>query len=146
MGRVHGIHQLEKEAMRYYVLILALTLGVAACGDSAAGPDADRFCEILDELDAQNTEGLPPEEALPIIVEGRDKFEEGKEVAPEEIKADAETVANGAIQITDLLIAAGGDETKVDEAALTTVLGEVFTPEYEAATQSVNTWRQTACS
>ena len=132
--------------MRYSVVIIALILAVSACGDAAAGSDPDRFCEILEELDAQDTDGLPLEEALPIIVEGRDKFEEGKEVAPEEIKADVELVANGAIRITDLLIAAGGDQSKVDETALTAAVGEVFTPEYEAATQSVDAWRQTACS
>ncbi len=101
---------LGRITMRYVALILVIAFVAAACGDSG-GPDADRFCEILDELDAQDTRGLPPDEALPIIKEGRASFVEGIEIVPDEIRADATTVADGALQITDLLIAAGGDET-----------------------------------
>ena len=68
---------------------------IAACGSSDGGADPERFCEILLELDAQDTSGLSAEESLPIIREGRNKYVEGVEVAPEEIKADAETFANG---------------------------------------------------
>lgn len=131
--------------MRYFAIVLMLALAVAACGDSTAA-DPERFCEILVEIDTQNTDGLPFEEALPIIVDGRARFEEVKEVAPEEIGADAGMVADGAIRITDLLIAAGGDETQIDEAELQLVVGEVFTPEYEAATQSVAAWRVANCA
>lgn len=131
--------------MRYVTILMIFATLVSACGDSS-GADAGRFCEILDELDAQNTTGLPLEEALPIIVEGRDKFEEGKSVAPDEINADAVLVADGAIRITDLLIAAGGDESQIDPEELQTAVGEVFTAEYEAAAESVNGWRAANCS
>jgi hypothetical protein len=131
--------------MRSIALILVLAFVAAACGGSD-GPDADRFCEILDELDAQDTTGLSPDDALPIIKDGKAAFLEGMEVVPDEIRAEAETVANGAVQITDLLIAAGGDETAVDPAEIQTLAESIFTPEYDAAAQSVGAWRSTNCS
>ena len=110
---------------------------------------SDEYLEritMLDELDAQDTTGLAPEEALPIIKDGRDKFVEGIEVAPDEIRADVEIFADGALQITDLLIAAGGDEAAVDPAEIQSLAESVFTPEYDAAAQSVTAWRGTNCS
>jgi hypothetical protein len=131
--------------MRSIALILVFAFVAAACGGSG-GPDAERFCEILDELDAQNTTGLAPEEALPIIKDGRAKFVEGMEVVPDEIRADAETVTNGALQISDLLIDAGGDESAVDPVEVQTLVEAIFTPEYDAAAQNVTTWRVANCS
>ena len=131
--------------MRSIALILVFAFVAAACGGSD-GPDADRFCEILDELDAQDTTGLSPEDALPIIKEGRDSFTEGIKVAPDEIQADAETVANGAIQFTDLLIEAGGDDSAIDQTAAQELVSTVFTPEFDAASQRVDAWRSTNCS
>lgn len=131
--------------MRSIALILVFAFVAAACGGSD-GPDAERFCEILDELDAQDTTGLPPEEALPIIEEGRAKFVEGMKVVPDEIRADAETVSNGALQISDLLIDAGGDESAVDPVEVQTLVESIFTPEYEAAADSVTTWRGANCT
>ena len=66
--------------MRSVVLLIALLMVVAACGDSEGGADPDRFCELLGELDTQNTSGMSADEALPIIQEGRDKYVEGLEV------------------------------------------------------------------
>ena len=131
--------------MRSIALVLVFAFVAAACGGSD-GPDADRFCELLDEIEAQDTSGLSPEDALPIIREGRDNFAESIEVAPEEIQADAETVANGAIQFTDLLIEAGGDDSAVDQTAALELVGAVFTPEFDAASDRVETWRSTNCS
>ena len=143
--RVGSDEYLERITMRSIALIVVFAFVAAACGGSG-GPDADRFCEILDELDAQDTTGLAPEEALPIIKDGRDKFVEGIEVAPDEIRADVEIFADGALQITDLLIAAGGDEAAVDPAEIQSLAESVFTPEYDAAAQSVTAWRGTNCS
>lgn len=133
--------------MPYVVLLIVSALALAACGDSDdSSADPERFCEILVEIDAQDTSGLPADEALPIIREGRDNFLEAIEVAPEDIRADTETVANGALQITDLLIAAGGDESQVDGAELESVSEEVFTDEYGAAADRVTAWRTSNCS
>ena len=132
--------------MRYIALLIASALVIAACGGSEGSADPERFCEILDELDAQDTSGLPADEALPIIRDGRDKYVEGVEVAPEEIKADAETFANGVLQLTDLLIAAGGDGSQIDGAALESVNEEVFTDEFDAAADRVTAWRSSNCS
>ena len=131
--------------MRSAALILVIVFVAAACSDSG-GADPERFCEILDELDAQDTRGLPPADALPIIEAGRAKFVEGTEVAPDEIKADVTTVADGAVQFTDLLIEAGGDESAVSQAAATALASTIFTPEYDAAAQRVTAWRTTNCS
>ncbi len=132
--------------MRYIMVLIASALVIAACGSSEPSADPERFCEILVELDEQDTTGLPADEALPIIREGRDKYVEGTEVAPEEIKADAELFADGVLKITDLLIAAGGDQTQVDAEALQSVSEEIFTPEFDAAADRVNAWRDSNCS
>ncbi len=128
------------------MVLIASALVIAACGSSEPSADPERFCEILVELDEQDTTGLPADEALPIIREGRDKYVEGTEVAPEEIKADAELFADGVLKITDLLIAAGGDQTQVDAEALQSVSEEIFTPEFDAAADRVNAWRDSNCS
>ena len=128
--------------MRRIALLIALVMVVAACGDSEGGADPERFCELLDELDTQNTSGLPADEALPIIQEGRDKYVEGLEVVPDEIRADAETFANFVIEITDLLIATGGDESQVDPAAIEAISDDGV----DAAAQSVGAWRASNCS
>ncbi|MDH3308343.1 MAG: hypothetical protein OEO77_12600 [Acidimicrobiia bacterium] len=128
--------------MRSVALLIALVMVVAACGDSEGGADPERFCELLGELDAQNTSGMAADEALPIIQEGRDKYVEGLEVVPDEIRADAETFANFVIEITDLLIAADGDESQVDLVALEAISDEGV----EAAAQSVGAWRAGNCS
>ena len=132
--------------MRHVAFLIASALVIAACGDSDSNADAVRFCEILEELDAQDTSGLPADEALPIIREGRDKYLEAVEAAPEEIKADAETFANGVVQITDLLIAAGGDESQVDSAAMEALSEEVFTDDFDGAADRVTAWRTSNCS
>ena len=131
--------------LRYVVLIAGL-LGSAACGGSESAADPARLCEILAEIGAQDTTGLPAEEALPIIRDGRALYAEVAEVAPEEIKADAETFTNGVIQITDLLIAAGGDESQVDSAAMQSVTGDVITQEFNDAANSVIAWEASNCS
>ncbi|NNF55729.1 MAG: hypothetical protein HKN03_14985 [Acidimicrobiales bacterium] len=132
--------------LRYAVLLIAAASGAGACGSTEAAADPDRFCEILAQLDAQDTSGLPADEALTIISEGRALYVEGVEVAPEEIKAEAETFANGVIQITDLLIAAGGDESQVDIAAMESVTEDILTPEFDAAAGEVNAWKASNCS
>lgn len=128
--------------MRFIALLVVLVMAVAACGDSEGGADPERFCEILAELNAQNTSGLSADEALPIIEEGRDKYVEGIEVAPDEIRADAETFANFVIEITDLLIAAGGDESQVDLVAMEAVSDDGV----DAAARSVGVWQADNCS
>ena len=128
--------------MRFIALLIALVMVVAACGDSEGGADPERFCELLDELDAQDTSGMPAAEALPILEEGREKYVEGLEVVPDEIRADAETFANFVIEITDLLIAAGGDESQVDPAAIEAISDDGV----DAAAQSVGAWRSSNCS
>ena len=128
--------------MRYLALLVALVLVVAACGDSEGGADPERFCEILDELDSQNTSGMSADEALPIIKEGRDRYIEGLEVVPDEIRADVETFANFVVELTDILIAAGGDESQVDTAALEAVNDDGV----DSAVQSVGAWRSSNCA
>ena len=132
--------------LRYVVLFIAAALVSAACGGSESAADPARLCEILAEIGAQDTSGLPAEEALPIIRDGRALYAEAAEVAPKEIKADAETFTDGVIQITDLLIAAGGDQSQVDNEAMAAVTGDVLTPEFDAAANSVIAWEASNCS
>ena len=132
--------------LRYVVLFLAGALVTSACGSTEAAADPARLCEILTEISAQDTTGLPANEALPIIREGRALYAEIAEVAPEEIKADAETFTDGVIQITDLLIAAGGDESQVGTEAMESVSGDVLTQEFTDAANSVIAWEASNCS
>jgi len=127
--------------MRFVALMIALVMVVAACGDSEGGADPDRFCELLAELGAQNTSGMTADEALPVIQEGRDKYVEGLEVVPDEIRDDAEVFANFVIEITDVLIAAGGDESQVDIVALEAISDDGV----DAAAQAVGAWRADNC-
>lgn len=140
----HFLHSFisRKALVRSLAVLIALGLVLAACGDSEGGANPERFCELLDEIDAQNTTGMPADEALPIIREGREKYVEGLEVVPDEIRADAETFANYVLEVTDLLIAAGGDESRVDQAALEAIPDEGVA----AAARSVDEWSRSNCS
>ena len=129
--------------MRYRVLIVAIAAILPACGGSDA--DADRFCELLEELDALDTRGLPPDQALVVMKQERDKLEEGSNVAPDEIRDDAQLFANGIIQLIDLQIAAGGDESQIDQADADALAEGVFTAEFDAAGGQVNNWRELNC-
>ena len=141
-----NLRQSPRRRFRHCAFAVASVFAIAACGGSDSAANPERFCELLDELNAQDTTDLPADEALPIIREGRDKYAESIEVAPEAIKADAETYANGVIQITDLLIAAGGDQFKVDSAALESTSEEVLTEEFDAAVGRVTAWRTSNCT
>ncbi len=138
--------QPPRKFVRYVALFIASALATAACGSTEAAADPARLCEILAEIGAQDTTGLTADEALPIIRDGRALYAEVAEVAPEEIRADAETFTDGVIQITDLLIAAGGDQSQVDSAAMESVTGEVLTQEFNDAANSVIAWEASNCS
>lgn len=128
--------------MRSIAFLFAFVIVVSACGDSEDGANPERFCELLDEIETQDTSDMPLGEALPIIEEGRDKYAETLEVAPDEIRADAETFHNFVLEITDLLIAAGGDEAQVDLVAFQAISDDGV----DAASQNVGAWRASNCS
>lgn len=65
---------------------------------------------------------------------------------PQEIKADAETFTDGVIQVTDLLIAAVGDESQLDIASMAFDSDDVVTPEFAATAKSVIAWVTSNCS
>ena len=126
--------------MRAIGLLVVLALVLVACGGSVA-EDPERFCELLEEIDAQDTTDLAADEALEVIQEGREKFVEAAELAPDEIKSEVETVTDVALQLTDLLIEAGGDESRVDVEEL--VIDE---DEFDDANVAVDAWRAANCS
>lgn len=128
--------------MRIVAMLVVSALFLAACGGSAGAADPERFCELLDEIDAQNTTGLPADEAVDTLRDGREKFIEAAEVAPDEIKEEVELVTDGAVQLTDLLIEAGNDESQLDSG----VVEGIFTDEFDAAADSVDAWRTSNCS
>ena len=129
--------------MRYRVLIVVVASILPACGGSDT--DADRFCELLEELDGLDTRGLPPDQALVVMKQERDKLEEGSKVAPDEIRADAQLFANGVLELIDLQIAADGDESQIDPAAAAALGEQVFNAEFDAAGTRVNNWRELNC-
>jgi hypothetical protein len=129
--------------MRYRVLIVVIAAILPACGGSDA--DADRFCELLEELDGLDTTGLPPDEALVVLEQERDRLEEGSKVAPDEIRDDVQLFVNGILQLIDLEIAAGGDESQIDQADADALAEGVFTAEFDAAGDQVIEWRENNC-
>jgi hypothetical protein len=90
------------------LLSAALAIGVVACGDdddasTAAAPDLDRYCELVDELDAasaaifgefegdaQLSEADIAEAQQRFFDENEDQIEELERVAPNEIRDDVE--------------------------------------------------------
>lgn len=79
---------------RAVAALTALAAVAAACGDdddeaADAGDDTEAFCDIARELDAQDD--FPSVEQL----------EEYRDAAPEEIRAEAETVATAFIEATE---------------------------------------------
>lgn len=65
---------------------------------------------------------------------------------PQEIKADAETFTDGVVQVTDLLIAAVGDESQLDIASMTFNSDDVVNPDFAATDKSVIAWVRSNCS
>ena len=91
-----------------YLCALLLAMGLSACGgddggDSAGGPDPERYCELVAELEEAGGKAFDEVEADKDATEedyaaaskqftedSEDSFDELIEVAPEEIKEDAE--------------------------------------------------------
>ena len=91
-----------------YLCVLLVALGLSACGDddragSAAGPDPERYCELVEELeeaggkafDAVQADKDATEEdfaaaSKEFTEDSEEAFDELIEVAPEEIKEDVE--------------------------------------------------------
>jgi hypothetical protein len=133
-------------SMRYVALLVVFGLFLVACGDSGDAADPDRFCEILTEIDSLDFSGLAPDEVLEAVGDENAKFAEGLDVVPEEIKADAQLVADGVEASNELMLEAGGDFTQIDQAAMETLTSEVFNEEFDAAVQNVSAWRADSCT
>ena len=128
-------------------ILVVFALVAGACGDSAGGADPDRFCEIVNELEnAENTATMPPDEALAAIEEQARALDELVTVAPDDISADLKTVVDVSQQINDVLIAAGGDESQIDNAAMEAIFTESFTEEFGGASQRVEDWADANCT
>ena len=95
-----------------YLCALLLALGLSACGsddggDSAAGPDPERYCELVAELEAAGGKAFDEVQADKEATEedyaaaskeftedSEEAFDEMIEVAPEEIEGDVETLVS----------------------------------------------------
>jgi hypothetical protein len=133
-------------SMRYLALLVVFGLLPVACGDSGDAADPDRFCEILSELDSLDRSDLSPDGVLEVVRDENAKFAEGMEVVPEEIKADAQLVADSVFASNELMLEVEGDFTQIDQADMDAVETEFFTEEFEAAIQNVNAWRAASCT
>ena len=132
--------------MRYVALLVVFALFLVGCSDSGDAADPERFCEILAELDSLDRGDLPPDEIVEVVRDENAKFAEGMEVVPEEIRADAQLVADGAAASNELMLEAGGDFTQIDQADMDAVASEFFTEEFETAIQNVGAWRAESCT
>lgn len=132
--------------MRYLALLLILAMFAAACGETAPAADPERFCEILAELDTLSREGLTPDEVLEVVREENEKFAEGVDVVPDEIKIEADLVREAILASNDVMTEAGGDFTKIDQVDLESLSAEYFTAEFEDAARTVGDWRTANCT
>lgn len=132
--------------MRYLALLVVFGLFLVACGDSGDAADPDRFCEILSELESLDRNDLSPDGVLEIVRDENAKFAEGMEVVPEEIKADAQFVADSVFASNELMLEVEGDFTQIDQADMEAVESEFFTEDFEAGLQNVNAWRADNCT
>lgn len=127
-----------------YLCVLLLALGLSACGgddggDAAAGPDPERYCELVAELqeaggkafdevqaDKDATEQDFASASKEFTEDSEEAFEEMVEVAPKEIKEDVE------ILIASIRGQSGlGEEVPKDEAT--------------AAEERIRAWEEENC-
>ena len=103
-----------------WVAIGAVVLLAAACGDDGSGANPERFCELAAALD-QNSDDpweMPPDEAREALLEFADLMDEGVSVAPDEVRASVEGVAELNALVRDFFEAHDFDIADVDEAEL----------------------------
>ena len=112
-----------------YLCVLLVAVGLSACGnddggDPVAGPDPERYCELVAELEVAGGKAFDEVEADEDATEedfaaaskeftedSQEAFDEMIEVAPEEIKEDVEVLV-GSIRGQSGL----GDEVPKEEA------------------------------
>lgn len=133
--------RLTKPVFAIAVVMLAST----ACGggDSA---DPERFCAIDAELDELGDPlEFPPEEAQEIVEQGESLIDEFGEVAPDEVKGSAESLAGSFQEIIDVFKAADFDAAQIDQAELDAAFEAAFTEEAEIAVEEVDAWIEANC-
>jgi hypothetical protein len=105
---------------RWVAIGAVVLLAAAACGDDGSGANPERFCELAAVLD-QNSDDpweLPPDEARQALLEFRDLIDEAVSVAPDEVRASVEYVAELNALVRDFFEAHDFDIADVDEAEL----------------------------
>ena len=126
--------------------VAALLVAVAACGDSGQS-DTARFCEIDAEFDAFAQADLTqftPSEFEEFMRAGVDLVDEAAEVAPSEIRPEAERAAVGFHAALQLYEEASFDLTQLDPAAAEMFLSE-HDEEVERASAVIDEWARENC-
>ena len=102
--------------------ILAVALVLAGCGDDGPGADPEAFCLRLDRLTGNDPFLAFGDTATPAEIEEGfaalvARADELAEVAPEEVRSAAETYAEAAAGMDELMADAGYDAAGLDARA-----------------------------
>jgi hypothetical protein len=106
--------------IKWVAIGAVVLLAAAACGDDGSGANPERFCELAAGLD-QNSDDpweLPPDEAREALLEFQDLMDEAVSVAPDEVRASVEYIAETNALVRDFFEAHDFDIADVDEAEL----------------------------
>lgn len=132
--------------MRRVTIFIVVGLLAGACSDDDAA-DPERFCAIQVEFDQLGDPfELPPDEARELVREAEILIDESVEVAPDEIRASAEIVADSFTRIVDVLEAADFDAPQIDQADLDAAFEAAFSGEAGVASDAVDEWVDANCS
>ncbi len=129
--------------MRRLALFVVVVLLGAACGDSAAAADPERFCEISAELEQYFDVITDVEEARERGGETIDLLDEAVRVAPDEIRSSVEIISDGIMQLLDIYEAADFDEAQIDPAELDALFEDEAVP---TASDAMEDWVDANCS
>lgn len=129
---------------RLIFAVVVVAIVGAACGDSAAGADPERFCALDVELDQYfGAFETSPSDARAAARQVRDLLDESVEVAPDDIRPSVESARVSYFRFLDVLELVDFDVAQADQVEL----GAIFEDEtWQAAGHTIEAWLMANCS